>query len=859
MREMLSPATLLAGLVMALLYGLGVTMPLDGVILSALYRLRGAQPHAGDILIVAIDEAFFREYPVRIGELDRRFYAQAIRHLTAAGARAVGIDIFFAERSVADGDPDAELAAAIANAPAVLPHVPLGDSVAMHVPYHPLLAAVPRGVLKLEPAAQRTAARVAFSDGVLPSFALAVLERAALPSRVDGTAPQLIDYRGPAGQFPYLSFLSVYRNRFRYSDVQGKVVLLGVTLRGTDGDQILTPFGLMPGVEVVANEVYTLLHGRLRQLPAALYLALLVALALVCPVLALRPRGLGYVLLASAALAVGGGVAFVAHWYAPPLWPALLPWIAYVSTSYQRLRQLDRRIAERLVQLVDYAIAPSDAVMRRFTRGFAPTGDAVSAEAMLASLVRGLGACAGLLLLPDGQTHCGALDDALLSLTCQALAQRRSATRGRLPYHLAEPIAADGQVVGALGLTLPAPPPPHLQALIRTSAATFGQLARYQTLRERTLTYAGGAWPWQRASSLDKLAALGMLEELLAAERGWLGALLESLSQAAFIMTPYGYSIYENAAARRLFAGERNMLVALPKALSIAPERFQQVYVAMVERGQVLELGLTERASGRPLLLSLRVVDDGRSVRGVAGMVSDLSQLEALDRQRRELLSWVAHDLRSPLTSIQGFAELLLEGAESSAREPLQIIVQESVRMQRMIDRLLEVARLEAEGFSPQLAPCDLAEILRLGVASVSAQAVQKGIIITLEAAPFVLMEGDSELLSRLCVNLLSNAIKYSPEGASVTARLTQKPEAVVLEVSDSGYGIAEGQLERLFEKFARGDGESARRESGSGLGLYLCKLIVSAHGGTIAVRSKLGHGSTFTVTLPTGSSRQRV
>jgi PAS domain-containing protein len=594
-------------------------------------------------------------------------------------------------------------------------------------------------VLALEPGAQRTTPRVVFSDGVLPSFALAVLERAGISSTIQAT-PRLIDYRGPSGQFPYLSFLSAYRNQFSYSAIQDRIVLLGVTLRGTDSDQILTPFGLMSGVEVIANEVYTLLYGRLRQLPDALYITLLMGLALILPVVTLLRRGLLYTLAASGLILVGSVVVFLGNLYVPPLWLTLLPIVAYTTASYTRLTTLDRRLAHQLMKLFDHTTFQPDTTTRQFTRGFAPKGYVTSAEDMLESLITGLGAQSGVLRLPDGQTSQGQPDDTLLTLTEQTLRSQQAQSAGGRPYYLSEPIVIDSETVGALGLMLLVPPPPHLQSLIQTSAQTFGKLARYQRLRERTLTYAGTLWPWRAQSSLGKLEALAMLEDLLTTERGWLGALLESLPQAAFIMSPYGFGIYENAAARRLFQGEKNMLTALPRALSITSEQFQEAYVHMVEQGRALEFGLTERDTERPVLLSLKVVGDGNTVTGVAGMVSDLSRIEELDRQRRELISLVVHDLRSPLTSIQGFSELMLEDADTSRREYLQIIAQEAARMRRMTDIFLDVVTLEAEGFTPQFSACNLAEVLRFAVASVSSQAAQKRSVITLDAPPFLVL-----------------------------------------------------------------------------------------------------------------------
>ena len=235
-------------------------------------------------------------------------------------------------------NPDTELAAAVLSNNVVLPQVRSSSRrgsgwVGDYVPFNPLLRTTRRGVLNLDATAYEISSEVTFQEGTLPSFALAVLRAGESPG-IRASGDYLIDYRGPSGTFPALSFLEVYRNQFSYSQVQNKIVLLGVTLAGTDQDQVVTPFGLMSGLEVNANTVYTLLHGQLAQLPAPLYVLLLLFSSVAWTPVTRRRWGLFYA-LAGVALLFGASLLlfWLAALFVPPLWLALIPLIAYLGSS----------------------------------------------------------------------------------------------------------------------------------------------------------------------------------------------------------------------------------------------------------------------------------------------------------------------------------------------------------------------------------------------------------------------------------------------------------------------------------------------------------------------------------------------
>ncbi|MCA9835969.1 MAG: CHASE2 domain-containing protein [Trueperaceae bacterium] len=845
-----SLATVLLALVLSLFHLLNWDSAGNNLVLDLWFRLRGQLDPTSELVLVTLDQRFSDEYPVRIGELDRRFYTQAISHLAEAGAKVIAMDIFFPEPSGSDSD----LAQALLDNGVILPFIRLAGAASFklsdHVPFNPLLEGARRGVLELETSARQFQPVVAFKDGELNSFALEIVEAAGLSSRYKQKKPILIDYRGPAGSFPSLSFLTVYRNEFAYSEIQNKIVLIGVTLEGTDQDQIITPFGKMSGLEVNANQIFTLIHGKLHKVNPFLYVLGLLFLALLSPYLANKKHGLLYSLLGVGLSLLASYLAFRLNLFFSPLSPMLVFAGAYISGSYGQLRKLDLELNTKLLQILDSATfsRPEFPSADSLHQGFAPKGYVTDATDMLESLEQGLGAKGGLLIFRQERAQHGDLSPRMLELAEQAMTESRPFAEGTLPHYLAQPIELNGKTIGVLALNLPAPPPPHFQALLTTSLGTFSQLARYQNLRSQTTTLTHTLLPRVGQSSQAKLEALSMLSDLLAAERGWLGTLLETLPQAVFIMSPYGYSIYKNASARRLLGNEKNMLRGIPEALNISQEQFQEAYVTMIERGETLELGLTERKASSPILLSLKVVRDGSEIRGVAGTISDLSKISELDQQRQDMIAMVVHDLRSPLTSIQGFADLLLSGEFADPKEPLEIIRTEAARMRRLTDAFLDLSRLESEGFKPAKQKANVADLLRRAVAAVSAQASQKQMIIQLDAPDFLEASVDADLISRVMINLLSNGVKYSRSGKHVYAQLEAQTKSFRLVIKDEGHGMSQEQLNQLFQKYKRG---TQTQVVGTGLGLYLVKLIVDAHQGTLKVSSEIHQGSCFSLEIP--------
>ncbi|MCC7446399.1 MAG: HAMP domain-containing protein [Anaerolineae bacterium] len=230
-------------------------------------------------------------------------------------------------------------------------------------------------------------------------------------------------------------------------------------------------------------------------------------------------------------------------------------------------------------------------------------------------------------------------------------------------------------------------------------------------------------------------------------------------------------------------------------------------------------------------------------------------EVEATQQAQRDFLANVTHDLRTPLTSIQGFSQAIIEGVAANpnaAQRAAQIIHEEAGRLNRMVQELLDLARIEAGRLNMTRYTVALDSILNAVGENLTPRAAAKGVTLTLELAPIPPIAGDSDRLMQVYTNLVDNAIQHTPPGGRITVRVHPQDSGVLTQVSDTGEGIPAADVPHVFDRFYQVD-KSRQREKrdGVGLGLAITKGIVDAHGGRIWVESQEGAGTTFAAWFP--------
>jgi two-component system phosphate regulon sensor histidine kinase PhoR len=261
--------------------------------------------------------------------------------------------------------------------------------------------------------------------------------------------------------------------------------------------------------------------------------------------------------------------------------------------------------------------------------------------------------------------------------------------------------------------------------------------------------------------------------------------------------------------------------------------------------------------SGRSFTLHGAGLTDARGRRtGAVIVLNDMTRIRRLEAIRRDFVANVSHELKTPVTSIQGFVEALVEGG---VKEPpqveryLSIIAKHASRLNSIIDDLLTLSRLEEAGERRALRfdVGPLKPVLEEAIALSGVKADEKRIAIDLACDDDLEARINPPLLEQAVINLIDNAVKYSPEGSRIRVEAHQDQTQASIAVADEGCGIPPEHLPRIFERFYVVDKSRSRKLGGTGLGLAIVKHIAQAHGGRVAVTSTPGKGSTFTIHLP--------
>ena len=480
-------------------------------------------------------------------------------------------------------------------------------------------------------------------------------------------------------------------------------------------------------------------------------------------------------------------------------------------------------------------------------------------------------------------------------------ATRFSATLGQEMMYGAVPIYADNEVVGFARVALPLDQIDRSVARLRQPLIVIAIAAAIAVLLVALFIAGRIARPVEQLTVVADRMASGdfsmrgspttrdevgrltiafnrMAEELedkvtrLTRERSRLEAILENLADGIIIADPKGDVRLINPAASELLKTTQ----ATARGSSFAN---------VVRHHQIIDLWQKCRSSGQIQAGAVEIDRQGifwqvivttfqeAYAQGYLVIIQDLSRIRRLETVRRDFVSNISHELRTPLASLRALTETLRDGAlddPPAAERFLDRMETEIDSLTQMVEELLELSRIESGQVALRLKPSDVADIILPPVERLSTQAERYGVLLNVDIAPDLpLVLADTERLRQVVSNLVHNAIKFTPTGGSVTVRAYSSREnqlprgarppgasitgpwpLVIVEVSDTGYGISDRDLPRIFERFYKAD-RSRGRTGGTGLGLSIARHLVESHKGVIWAESVEGRGSTFRFTVP--------
>jgi two-component system phosphate regulon sensor histidine kinase PhoR len=336
--------------------------------------------------------------------------------------------------------------------------------------------------------------------------------------------------------------------------------------------------------------------------------------------------------------------------------------------------------------------------------------------------------------------------------------------------------------------------------------------------------------------------------EQLRRDQAEISAVIGSMVEGVVAADARGRVVTANAALRRLLGYREDE--PLPELPQLFRAKAARDVVDAVMRGEAID-GREVELEGRTLLATGRPLPQG----GVVLVLHDLTEVRRLEAVRRDFVANVSHELKTPLTSISGYAETLVSDKPDAATAErfLDVILGNARRMQRLVDSLLDLSRIESGSWRPTLERIDLGNLARETWAGLAARATaaRVGFELDLEPGRGAVIDADADALRQVLTNLFDNALRYTPAGGKVACRLRRADGGSVVSVVDSGSGIPREHLTRVFERFYRADPSRSRDEGGTGLGLSIVKHLVEAHGGRVWAESELGSGTTISAFLP--------
>lgn len=359
----------------------------------------------------------------------------------------------------------------------------------------------------------------------------------------------------------------------------------------------------------------------------------------------------------------------------------------------------------------------------------------------------------------------------------------------------------------------------------------------------------------------------GLLLEQLASEiddltktRAELSAVFSHMKDSVMLLNAKKRIVLVNQAAEVLFESTGEKLCGKHQLQVLANSHLTEKIDQVLEHMEPEHFSMQYQKNGK-LNLDVQIIPvfepdpRERKLSGILLVIRDITNSELLNQMKTDFVANVSHELHTPLTTIQGFSETLLEGAykdEESALKFLTYIHEESKRMGRLVDDLLDLSLIEAGEMVLRAEPLNLKSIVNDVFVDFALLAEEKAIALKDSVEDDLpLVYADSDKIRQVLYNLIENAIKYSAEGGRVSVAAREKGAYLVVTVKDTGIGISQEQQRRIFERFYRVDKARSRASGGTGLGLSIVKHLIDIHDGEVGVISKPGKGSTFYFTLP--------
>lgn len=365
--------------------------------------------------------------------------------------------------------------------------------------------------------------------------------------------------------------------------------------------------------------------------------------------------------------------------------------------------------------------------------------------------------------------------------------------------------------------------------------------------------------PGDLAQTLNRMAS-GLQEKVfgLTEDRARLGAILSSMIEGVLVLDREGNILLLNRAIEQMLPSAEGIAAGRPL---IETWRHHQLNL-LVEK--VLKSGVGQAAEISILMPEERVFFVQASVAregniAVVLVFHDVTHLKQLERIRKDFVANVSHELKTPLTSIKGYLEALLEGAKDDPErcvEFLGIIRKHTDNLNAILSDLLQLSTIESGLYRWRRESISVSDLVEKAVQVVQPAAEKKRQALSVVLGePPISLTGDADKLGEVLVNLLDNAVKYTPEEGKITVEAQQSDVMVRICVSDTGVGIPPKDIPRIFERFYRVDRARSRELGGTGLGLSIVKHIVEAHGGKVSAQSEVGKGSQFILTFPQKSA----